>query len=134
MEAAGPTVAGDAAKIEIVARHVQGEAVILIVDAAAARRIAEGILLESLQCRSAAAIETDGEAKPFLGHAGECSDIHGSSGVEDEMKSDRAAVSVGSFPDAGEVFGVGNRLAEIEAAILMRGRRRLRADLADEQR
>ena len=112
---------------------MQREAVILIVDAAAAQRIAEGVFLERLQCRAGAAIETNGEAEPFLGDAGECSGVRRRSGVEDEMKAYGAAMTVGGFPDAGEVFGVGNRLAEIEATVLLRGWRGLRAGLAGEQ-
>lgn len=133
MKAARPVIAGGAAEVEIVVDVVQNKAAILIMDAAAARRIGEGGLLERLECRAGAVVETDRKAQPFLRDAGERASVNGRGGVKDEVKADRTAMSIRSFPDAGEIFGMGNGRTEIEAAVLLRGRRGLRPSVANQQ-
>lgn len=78
-------------------------------------------------------VETDGKAQPFLWDAGERASVNRRRGVKDEVKADRTSMAIRSFPDAGEIFGMGNRRTEIEATVLLRGRHSLRPGVANEQ-
>ena len=120
VKAACPLVSGNAVKVEVVTGGVQGEAAIFISNAAAARGVAEEVFVADLNLRFGAPIETHLQAKPFLLDSDERGGFDRRGCVEDEMDADRAATAISGLPESGEVFGLSDRRAEIEASILLR--------------
>jgi hypothetical protein len=120
VKAAGPLVSRDAVKVEVVTGGVQGEAAIFISKAAAARGVAEEVFIADLNLRFGAPVETHLQTEPFLLDSDERGGFDRRGCVEDEMDADCATSRVRGFPESGEVLGMHDRRAEIEASILLR--------------
>jgi hypothetical protein len=120
VKAACPLVSGNAVKVEVVTGGVQGETAIFISHAAAARGVAEEVFIADLNLRFGAPVEAYLQTEPFLLDSDERGDFDRRGCVEDEMDADCATSRVRGFPESGEVFGVSDRRAEIEASILLR--------------
>src|SRR4051794_38425980 len=98
---------------------MQRKAAAFITNATASHGVAEAVLLEQCKFCCVAPVEPDLQAKPFLFGPVERDCFDRKCGVQQEMEADGAAMAIGRFPESGQIFGVRNRSAEIEASIFV---------------